>query len=172
MKVAVAGKSNDSRCFLLLLLLLARQALPFSSSSSAGWEEGDELRQDGGGVWQCWCSWRVTAAVLLCFLFSRSQLNFSSFLSKKPPLLFQRCLAPFFLCFFPVPLSFVQKKLSPSFSFPALSLVLKNSTSRPSPSKKTSSRVQLLRAVFIGEGGAGTLLRMGSRGAACWLVGQ
>ena len=39
-----------------------RQALPFSSSSSAGWEEGDELRRDGGGVWQCWCSWRVTAA--------------------------------------------------------------------------------------------------------------
>jgi len=48
--VAVAGKSNDSSCFLLLLLLLARQALPFSLSSSAGWEEGDELRQDGGGV--------------------------------------------------------------------------------------------------------------------------
>jgi len=39
-----------------------RQALPFSSSSSAEWEEGDELRRDGGGVWQCWCSWRVTAA--------------------------------------------------------------------------------------------------------------
>jgi hypothetical protein len=62
MKVAVAGKSNDSRCFLLLLLLLTRQALPFSSGSSAGWEEGDELRQYGGGVWQCWCSWRVIAA--------------------------------------------------------------------------------------------------------------
>eukprot|EP00258_Populus_trichocarpa_P021149 XP_024437168.1 glutamate receptor 2.6 [Populus trichocarpa] len=53
---------EDSSCFLLLLpLLLARQVLPFSSSSNAGWEEGDELRQDGGGVWQCWCSWRVTA---------------------------------------------------------------------------------------------------------------
>ncbi|KAL9344374.1 hypothetical protein Peur_062049 [Populus x canadensis] len=38
------------------------EALPFSSSSSAGWEEGDELRRDGGGVWKCWCSWRVTAA--------------------------------------------------------------------------------------------------------------
>jgi hypothetical protein len=140
MKVAVAGKSNDSSCFLLLLLLLARQALPFSSSSSAGWEEGDELRQDGGGVWQCWCSWRVTAAVLLCFLFSRSQLNFSSFLSKKPPLLFQRCLAPFFFCFFPVPLSFVQK------NFPPL-LVFQPSLSFP---KKNSPLLLVLRAVFIG----------------------
>jgi hypothetical protein len=27
---------------------------------SAGWEEDDELRQDGGGVWQRWRSWRVT----------------------------------------------------------------------------------------------------------------
>jgi len=60
--VAMERTPDDSSCFLLLLpLLLARQALPFSSSSNAGWEEGDELRQDGGGVWQCWCSWRVTA---------------------------------------------------------------------------------------------------------------
>ena len=60
--VAMERMPEDSSCFLLLLpLLLARQVLPFSSSSNAGWEEGDELRQDGGGVWQCWCSWRVTA---------------------------------------------------------------------------------------------------------------
>jgi len=60
--VAMERAPDDSSCFLLLLpLLLARQALPFSSSSNVGWEEGDELRQDGGGVWQCWCSWRVTA---------------------------------------------------------------------------------------------------------------
>jgi hypothetical protein len=60
--VAMERTPDDSSCFLLLLpLLLARQALPFSSSSNTGWEEGDELRQDGGGVWQCWCSWRVTA---------------------------------------------------------------------------------------------------------------
>ena len=60
--VAMERMPEDSSCFLLLLpLLLARQVLPFSSSSNAGWKEGDELRQDGGGVWQCWCSWRVTA---------------------------------------------------------------------------------------------------------------
>ena len=60
--VAMERTPDDISCFLLLLpLLLARQALPFSSSNNAEWEEGDELRQDGGGVWQCWCSWRVTA---------------------------------------------------------------------------------------------------------------
>jgi len=123
----------------------------------------------------------VAVAVLLCFLFSRSQLNFSSFLSKKPPLLFQRCLAPFFLCFFPVPLSFVQKKLSPSFSFPALSLVpsKKNSPSflssplfsfkRTLSHPKNPPLIQLLRAVFIGKGGAGKAsLRMGSRACGRW----
>jgi hypothetical protein len=47
--------------FFFFCCLRGRRSL-FSSSSSAGWEEGDELSRDGGGVWQCWCSWRVTAA--------------------------------------------------------------------------------------------------------------
>ena len=55
---------------------------------------------------------------------SPSKLYLSSFTSHLPVVLaLLGPLAPFFLCFFPVPLSFVQKKLSPSFSFPAPSLV-------------------------------------------------
>ena len=41
------------------------------------------------------------------------------------------------------------------------------------PPKRTPLPLgQLLIAVFIGEGGAGLLLRVGSRGAACWSARQ
>jgi len=60
---------------------------------------------------------------------SPSKLYLPSFTSHLPVVLaLLGPLAPFFLCFFPVPLSFVQKKLSPSLVFQpplsSLSLVL------------------------------------------------
>jgi len=56
---------------------------------------------------------------------SPSKLYLSSFTSHLPLVLaLLGPLAPFFLCFFPVPLSFVQKKLSPSLVFqPPLSFL-------------------------------------------------
>lgn len=71
-----------------------------------------------------------------------------------------------FLCFFPVPLSFVQKKkLSLSFSFPALSLVPKTlSLVLPHP-KKTTSPVAVAKGSIYRRRGSGLLLRVGSRGA-------